>query len=85
MTEEGQGSGIVSYSDMNLPIRRTMGRSVGGMSAIVAVEEAGAAPGGRPDAAGEDGVEPSSSALLEALRVLTVPCMHGSIEDRYQV
>ena len=57
------------------------------MSAIVAVEEAGAAPGGRPDAAGEDASEElaSSSAFLEALRVLTVPCMHGSIEVRYQV
>ena len=74
-----------------------MGISVGGMSAIVAVEEAEAAPGGRPDAAGEDGGRPdaagedaseelaSSSAFLEALRVLTVPCMHGSIEVRYQV
>jgi hypothetical protein len=57
------------------------------MSAIVAVEEAEAAPGGRPDAAGEDASEElaSSSAFLEALRVLTVPCMHGSIEVRYQV
>ena len=71
-----------------------MGRSVVGMSAIVAVEEAEAAPGGRPAAAGEDGGRPdaagedasaSSSAFLEALRVLTVPCMHGSIEVRYQV
>jgi len=76
-----------SYSDMNLPIRRTTGRSVGGMSAIVAVEEAGAAPGGRPDAAGEDGSEEpaSASAFLEALRVRTGPSMPGSIEVRYQV
>ena len=68
---------------MNLPIRRTTGRSGGGMSAIVAVEEAGAAPGGRPDAAGEDGSEggpASSAAFLEAPRVRTGHPMPGSIE-----
>ena len=72
---------------MNLPIRRTTGSSGGGMSAIVAVEEAGAAPGGRPDAAGEDGPEglASSVAFLEALRVRTGHPMPGSIEVRYQV
>ncbi len=61
---------------------------MGGMSAIVAVGEAGADPGGRPDAAGEDGAEEepaSSSAVLEALRVRRVPCMHRRIEDCYQV
>jgi hypothetical protein len=60
---------------------------VGGMSDIVAVGEAGADPGGRPDAAGEDGAEEpaSSSAVLEALRVRRVPCMHRRIEDCYQV
>ena len=68
---------------MNLPIRRTTGRSGGGMSGIVAVEEAGAAPGGRPDAAGEDGSEggpASSAAFLEAPRVRTGHPMPGSIE-----
>ena len=59
---------------------------MGGMSAIVAVGEAGAAPGGRPDAAGEDDLESaSSSAVLEALRVRRVLCMHRRIEDCYQV
>jgi hypothetical protein len=57
-------------------------------AAIDAVGEAGAAPGGRDEAAGEEGSAPSSSEspeFLAALRVRAAPLMHCRIEDCYQV
>ena len=69
----------------------TNGTSWGGTSTAAVIdagEESEASPGGRDEAAGEEGSAPSSSEspeFLAALRVRAAPLMHCRIEDCYQV